>query len=133
MNATDELMIRFYQHLGELFYAVAKADKVVRKEEERTLKAIISEEWLDLEDTEDEFHTDAAYQIESVFDALNDSDSEAEHWFEDFKLFKESHEQLFTPKVKELIMRTANSIASSFSGTNKSELDMLLRLELLLK
>jgi hypothetical protein len=133
MNATDELMTRFYQHLGELFYAIAKADNVVRAEEERVLKSIISKEWLALEDSEDEFHTDAAFQIEFVFDSLKESDTGAEQWFQEFRLFKESHEHLFTDKVKRLTIRTANAIASSFSGTNKSELDMLLRLELMFK
>ena len=133
MKATDELMVRFYQHLGELFYAVSKADKVVRKEEENVLRSIISREWLSVEDSEDEFHTDDAYHIEFVFDTLKESDEDSEKWFEDFKLFKDSHEHLFSDKINELILRTANAIAASFAGTNKSELDILLRLELLLK
>ncbi|NNC82871.1 MAG: hypothetical protein HKN79_04775 [Flavobacteriales bacterium] len=133
MKPTEELMNRFYQHLGDLFYAIAKSDKVVRKEEERVLKELITKDWLDLEDSEDVFHTDAAHLIEFAFDALNERQADAEDRFMEFKLFKQSHEHLFTSKVNDLIMRTANAIASSFSGTNKSELDMLLRLELMLK
>lgn len=133
MKATDELMTRFYQHLGELFYAVAKVDGVVRKEEETALKEAVINEWKDLEDSEDEFHTDAAYRIEVVFDSLNDGFSESEEWFDDFKLFKKTHEHLFTPEVNELIMRTAENIASSFANMNKSELTILTQLHMLLK
>lgn len=133
MNATDELMTRFYQHLGELFFAIAKSDGVVRPEEEIRLKTLIDEEWAELEDSEDEFHGNAAYQMESVFQNLFEEFADAESAFDDFKYFKLEHEHLFPPKIKDLILVTANSIASSFRGKNKSELNMLLRLEQLLK
>ncbi len=133
MKPTDELMTRFYQHLGELFFAVAKSDGVVRPEEEIRLKTLIDEHWAELEDSEDEFHGNAAYQMESVFQNLFEEFADAETAYDDFKYFKKSHEHLFTPKVNDLILLTANAIASSFHGKNKSELAMLLKLELLIK
>nr|AWJ66214.1 hypothetical protein [uncultured bacterium] len=132
MKATEELMTRFYQHLGELFYAVAMVDGVVRKEEEDALKKIITQEWKDLEHSEDEFHSDAAFQIEAVFDFLNETEANSEEWFDDFKAFHKTHEHLFTPQVNKLIMRTADEIASSFHNKNKSELTILTRLNFIL-
>ncbi|HLU51235.1 MAG TPA: hypothetical protein VKZ42_03660 [Flavobacteriaceae bacterium] len=52
---------KFYQSLGKLFYAIASVDKVVRKDEVEILKSLVKEKWLDLDDVEDEFGTDAAY------------------------------------------------------------------------
>lgn len=132
MRPTDEVMTSFYQHLGELFYAIAKVDGVVRKEEEAVLKKIVEQEWKDLEDSQDEFHSDASFQIISVFDFLNEGFDAAEEWFNDFKAFKKLHEQLFTPKMNALIMRTADAVASSFAKKNKSELVLLNRLRTLL-
>lgn len=133
MKATDELMTRFYQHLGELFFAIAKSDGVVMPKEEKQLQTLIDEEWADLEDSEDEFHGNAAYQMESVFQQLFENFGEANKAYDDFKYFKRDHEHLFTVKINKLILLTANSIANSFRGKNKSELTMLFNLEQLLE
>jgi hypothetical protein len=125
MKATDELMTRFYQHLGELFYAVAKADGMVRSEEEVQLKVIIDKEWIP-------FHTDAAYQIETVFQNLREGFSDSETTFEDFRLFKKTHEHLFTKDVVDLVIKTSKAIANAYHGTDKNESAFLLKLETLL-
>jgi len=70
MNTTRDSEIEFYQILGKLFYAIAASDKVVHKVEIETLKELIKTVWVPLDDYEDEFHEDAAYQIETVFDWL---------------------------------------------------------------
>ncbi len=68
MENTERFSVQFYQKLGKLFYAIAASDQVVRKVEHDKLKEIIKTEWLSVDDYEDDFHTDAAYQIEIVFD-----------------------------------------------------------------
>ena len=134
MENTVRFSVQFYQKLGKLFYAIAAADNVVRKAEYHKLKEIVKTEWLTVDDFEDDFHTDAAYQIEVVFDWLNNEQKlDAKIWFEDFMEFKEEHPQLFNDQVKKLILKTANAIAASFSGKNKSELIMLARLNIKLK
>ncbi len=133
MKATIELTTRFYQHLGELFFAIAKSDGIVRPEEEQRLKTLVDKEWTKLEDGEDEFHSNAVYQMESVFQNLFEDFADADTAFDDFKYFFQDHEHLFTAKITDLILLTANSIADSFRGKNKSELNMLFNLEQLLK
>lgn len=134
METIERNSVRFYQNLGKLFYAIAASDKVVRKIEHARLKEIVKKEWLSVDDFEDDFHTDAAYQIEVVFDWLyNEEKLDAERWFTGFLEFKNNHEQLFNDDVKKLILKTSESIASSFSGKNKSELIMLAKLNLNLK
>lgn len=123
------LNIHFYQNLGKLFYAIAASDKTVRDEEFTILKEIVKSQWLDIDPIEDDFNTDSAYQIEVVFDWLNNQGVlDANTCFNEFITYKDEQKHFFTDKIKQLILITARAIASSFSGVNKSELIMLARL-----
>ncbi|PRX57239.1 hypothetical protein [Flagellimonas meridianipacifica] len=123
----------FYQSLGKLFYAVAKADHSVHIKEIDRLKEMVREHWLEVDEVEDEYGTDAAFQIETVFDWLLENEKDAVECYEDFERFYTDHKARFNDQIKYLIMATARSIASAFSGRNKSELIALGRLELLFK
>ena len=120
---------KFYQNLGKLFYAIAASDKVVKKEEIDTLKNIVEREWISIDDYQDEFGTDTAYQIEIIFDWFQENQPEAFLAFEEFSDFKKEHEKLFTSEINKLILKTAEAIAASFAGKNKSELIMLSKLK----
>ncbi|MBQ4819663.1 hypothetical protein [Aquimarina sp. MMG016] len=134
MNATQNIAVTFYQNLGKLFYAMAAADKVVRKSEYDSLRKIVKSEWLDVDDIEDEFGADAAFQIEIVFDWLDYKEElNAEECFKQFEDFFNENKSRFTDKMKQLVWDTCNTIAGAFSGKNKSELMMLGRLKLLLE
>lgn len=133
MKASEQTMISFYQLLGRVFYAAAQADKVVREEEVAAMKKLVRERWLDLEDTDDAFGTDAAYQIEIVFDYHLQNDLDADAVIQELTEFKEEHPEIFTPEVVELIMETTTKIISSFAQTNKSEVVFLSQLHLLLR
>ncbi|WP_299255417.1 hypothetical protein [uncultured Aquimarina sp.] len=131
MNATQNIGISFYQNLGKLFYAIAASDKIVRESEYATLKNLVKSAWLAVDDLEDEFGADAAFQIEIIFDWLDYSALVAEDSFNEFKDFYQENKSLFTDKVRKLVWDTSNSIANAFSGKNKSELMMLGRLKLI--
>ena len=122
-----------YQKLGELFYAIAAVDKVIRKAEIDALRSLVKTHWKNVESLEDEFHSDASYQIEIVFDWLDDKQVNPDECFEDFKDFKKENPNLFSTTIKKLIWKTADAIASSFAGKNKSELIMLAKLKMLLQ
>lgn len=131
---TKEISLRaLYRHLGELFYSIAASDKKVRVEEKDKLREIVRQEWTTLEESEDEFGSDSAYQIEIVFDWLLDQEIDAKVSMDNFKKFKSSHENLFTQKVNNLIWKTANAIAAAYGGKNKEELIFLKELSLVLK
>lgn len=123
----------FYENLGKLFYSVAMADSRIHRNEIVKLRAFIRQFWLDVDELEDEFGTDAAFQIESVFDWLVDNEKDGDECFEEFREFYKDHASIFSPFIKVLILDTANAIANSFSGKNKAELVVLGKLELLLK
>lgn len=123
----------FYENLGKLFYSAAMADSRIHRNEIVKLRAFIRQFWLDVDELEDEFGTDAAFQIESVFDWLVDNEKDGDECFEEFREFYKDHASIFSPFIKVLILDTANAIANSFSGKNKAELVVLGKLELLLK
>ena len=129
MLNSEKIGNEFYQNLGKLFYAVAMADENVRSVEIKRLRKYVRQHWLELDGFEDEFHTDAAYQIEIVFDWLETEEKEVNDYFSEFEEFYKDHPEKFPPKVKKLILETAESIASSFAGTNKSEMLAIFKLK----
>lgn len=132
MKTKDETMVAFYQKIGLVFYAIAAADKTVKQQEIDTLKAIVNRRWLNLEDAEDEYGTDAAFQIESAFEYLLDSDSKATYALDHLEEFMKLHSHVFNDYIKHLIYKTAEDIADSFYGLNKAESEILNKLDRLL-
>ncbi|PKD16796.1 hypothetical protein APR41_08310 [Salegentibacter salinarum] len=122
----------FYQNIGMLFYAIAASDKVVRTEEIKTLNDLVQKKWVPIDNQIDEFGTDEAYKIEMIFDWLEEKAPEAEWAFNEFRQYKKDNEELFTSPINQLIWETADAIAASFAGKNKSEVIMLSKLKMLL-
>ncbi|MCB7481036.1 hypothetical protein [Christiangramia sediminis] len=133
MKHIDPVQNLFYQKLGELFYAIAAADKVVREEEFKMLKDLVLSRWIDIDDYIDSFGTDSAYQMEIVFEWFDYEGVDAQECYESFREFMLEHQELFTEKRKKLILETASKIARVFSGINKSELVILSKLDALFK
>lgn len=133
MNTISTPELLFYQKLGELFYAVAAADKVVREAEYKVLMTLVEEEWKQMDDYLDQFGTDAAYQISIVFEWFDYERMDADDCFTGFTEYYSDHKNLFKGNRKDLIMKTARKIANAFKGTNKSELIMITKLEMLFK
>jgi hypothetical protein len=134
MGKRKQMTLKFYQNLGKLFYAIAAVDKNVEAVEFAKLKELVKKQWLNLDTIEDTFGSDAAFQIEIVFDWLNTQGNlNAKSCFDDFIAYKNKQNHLFTDTVKHLILKTAHAIAASFSGINKSELIFLANLDRELK
>ncbi|MEM7185509.1 MAG: hypothetical protein AAF466_02525 [Bacteroidota bacterium] len=133
MEIKQHNQVVFYQKIGELFYAMAAVDNVVRVKEYEALKNLVLTEWTSIDEYKDEFDTDAVFQMEIVFEWFEYEDMDAEQCFDDFKEFYKEHPSLFTQKRKDLIWRTVNAIANAFAGTNKAELIMLTQLHLLMQ
>lgn len=133
MLNSKKLGIEIYQNLGKLFYAVAMADGTTHVKELNKLKEIVRQEWIHVDRIEDNFQSDAAYQIETVFDWLLEKEINSEDSFKEFSDFYKEYPELFTKPIKSLIMQTANAIAFSFAGKNKSELIVMAKIALLFK
>jgi hypothetical protein len=133
MKTAQKPQVLFYQKIGELFYAIAASDKVVKKAEYDALRNKVAKRWKNLDEYTDSYNTDAAFQIEIVFDWFDYEHLDGDDCFESFKSYYLNNKSLFTKERKKLIWETADAIASSFSGKNKSELIMLAKLKLLLE
>jgi len=134
MTTIKRMTLQFYRNLGKLFYAIAATDGTVRPIEIQKLKACVKERWLDIDDIEDVFGTDAAYQIEVVFDWLNyDEEIDIDACYNDFVSYKNEQNHLFNDEVKRLILKTGSAIVHAFSGINKSELMLMAKLDIELK
>ena len=131
MKPSQNTIISFYENLGKLFYAVAAADNIVEEIEFNVLKEIVKNKWTKIDPVDDDFHSDAAYQIETVFDWLNNEGfSNSETCYNEFLEFKKEHPSLFTKNIKSLILKTATKIAASVADLNKSELMLVARLSI---
>jgi len=126
--SNDQQMVAFYRVLGNVFYGIAQADRHVRPEEMDEIKKIVKNEWLDAEDTFDNFGSDSAFQIEFIVDYLYENDIEIEGALFDLKEFKANNPSLFSHSVNKRIVDSASKIANSVAGTNKSELSYLVKL-----
>ncbi|MFX0557900.1 hypothetical protein ACOCEA_13960 [Maribacter sp. CXY002] len=132
MLNSQKVGIELYENIGRLFFAVAMADGKVHPKELKKLRQIVRERWLNVDDIEDMYHADAAYQIETVFEWLMETDNDVDEVFNEFKQFYKEHTALFSHKINGLMVDTANDIANVFSGKNKSELIIIGKLCLLL-
>ncbi|AUC80261.1 hypothetical protein CW736_13135 [Nonlabens sp. MB-3u-79] len=120
----------FYHNLGKLFYAVAFADKTVRKEEVDTLREYVKKHWLSYDDLKDVFDSDAAHLIEIVFEGVQAFEETSKDMLDAFISYKNQQPHLFTEKVNQLIIETSKAIAYSYAGINKSELVIISQLEI---
>jgi hypothetical protein len=131
MKHSQKTIISFYESLGKLFYAIAAADNIVEEIEFNVLKETVKNKWTKIDPVDDDFHSDAAYQIETVFDWLNNEGfSNSETCYNEFLEFKKEHPSLFTKNIKSLILKTATKIAASVADLNKSELMLVARLSI---
>lgn len=121
----------FYQKIGKLFFSVAMADGSVHSDEIDSLKRIVRDTWLPHDELVDEYGSDAAFQIEIVFDWLLENEQDSKACFEEFQEFYDEHPRIFNEEVKVLVIKTANAIASAYAGKNKSELTVLGKLHIL--
>jgi hypothetical protein len=122
----------FYQKLGYLFYSIAYSDQTISTDELNALQQIIREDWVSLDEERDAYGSDTAYQIHILFDFLKEKEYSSDSAYNVFSRYFKEHIHLFSDDVIERIFHSANRIADSLNGRNKSELRALARLHLLL-
>ncbi|WP_242084932.1 hypothetical protein [Aestuariivivens sediminis] len=128
---TENKMITYFDQLGKLFYAIAAVDKKIKAEEIEALNELIEDYWADCDPVEGFNVRDPAYQIITMFEALQTQKKESEPMFSEFEDFYKSNMDLFTKNIKYTIILTANAIAEAVNKKNKAELGLLTKLKLL--
>ncbi|MGC1241500.1 MAG: hypothetical protein WA874_07920 [Chryseosolibacter sp.] len=123
---------RIYEKLGFLFYAIAAIDHDCEPGEADGLREMVRKFWLPIEDSTDEFGTDAAYYIDISFEYLLNEGFDAEEAFQEFENYYAEHSSVFSKTIKEKIKMTARAITHAFKGKNRKEATALKRLSRLL-
>lgn len=119
----------FYQELGKLLYAVAKADGTVSKNEVKAMHDSVLLDIVPLEDSTDEFGTDAAHYVEMQFETLEVNNADPDECFQSFIDYVKDHHTAFNNELKELIINVSEKVANSYYGTNSKEQKLLNQLK----
>lgn len=115
----------FYEKLAYLFYAVADADGVVKPTEFQKLHEEIVSIWKTLDNSRDEFNTNLAFEIEAIFEWLDDNKYAYMDAYKEFTDYAKEHTSLFDNDVKDKIMHTCVNIAGAYKKVNHPEEQIL--------
>lgn len=132
IKASEKSWKDFYGNLGYLFYSIAAVDKTITREEEDQLHREVRDRWIGLEGTHDSFGTDAAFEIEFVFDWIRDNAMSAQAAYKKFEAYYHSNQHMFDDDITGRIYESVTHIAESFHGENKKESTVLMKLHALL-
>lgn len=123
---------RFYKELGNLFYAIAAADKHISEKEKKALDEEVQFAWKHYDHTTDRFGSDRAYLIEFEFETMEDNDETAESAYQSFESFFKEYEKEIDHPTRTRIFNSARHIAEGVRKINQDELAYLVRLKKLL-
>jgi len=115
----------FYQKLAYLFYAVADADGKVEKRELAKLHEEVLAIWKAIDDSVDEFNTDLSFEIEAVFDWLEENQFSYKDALTEFKDYALEHRSLFDADIRSKIMHTCRELAGVYRSISLQEENIL--------
>ncbi|HYM93772.1 MAG TPA: hypothetical protein VET23_06515 [Chitinophagaceae bacterium] len=124
---------RFYKELGNLFYAIAAADKRIGSQEKKKLDDEVQFAWRHYDHSADRFGTDRAFLIEFEFEAMEDEMVSAEDAYQSFEYYFEENKNQIDEQTRKRIFNSARHIAESVRKINVAEHKYLNRLKKLLK
>jgi hypothetical protein len=124
---------KIYENLGYLFYAIAAADQQVRPAEIEKLKTLVAKEWLPLENSIDNYGTDAAHYISISFEYLLNESIPSDEAYSVFSDYYQQHSAAFSTELKQKISKTSSAIANAFAHRNKNEQQYITQLHRLMK
>jgi len=124
---------RFYKELGNLFYAIAAADKKISNKEKQVLDEEVQYAWKHFDNSHDRFGSDRAFLIEFEFETMEDNDETAANAFESFEIYFRDNEPNIDKPTRTRIFNSARHIAEGVRKINQEELGYLVRLKDLIK
>lgn len=119
---------QFYSELGKLLYAVADVDGIVSQEEKKTLKELIRKELVPVENSKDEFGTDAAFYAEFEFDILEEAKASPRAAFNSFINFVENHHSAFDQRLKDATLKVVTTLADAYHQSSEKEKELIEKL-----
>jgi uncharacterized tellurite resistance protein B-like protein len=124
---------RFYKELGNLFYAVAAADKKIRPEERKIIHEEVLHAWKLYDENLDRFGSGKAFLIEYEFETMEDEHESAKNALDSFEQYFMENEISIDTDTRQKIFESVRHIAESVRKINSIELSYLLRIKKLLK
>lgn len=125
-------MLLFSESIANLFYAIACADKKISSNELAFINEIIAKEWTTSEFIMLNKNSDFEMHFHDAIKKLIEQNRKPHDCFTNFEAFKKLNDAHFSQSLKNLIWKTAESIASTNNSKNKSELIMLSKLAIVL-
>ena len=117
--------------VGQILYATAICDGKLRPVEENKLRdSFIT--YSRAFNTKREGEADSTPKTEFILEEVKLQKLSPLEYFENFKNHYHNHPEEFLPELKELILKSINSIASSYAKQNKSEVIIVAKTRLLL-
>src|SRR5690606_29214806 len=96
MNKSDNLAKELSEQLAKIFYCVAAADKIIRKEEVYSLQNILKDQWTDLDTVSPSLPESFGGQMQLCFEEILKNEPDVESTISEFKDFFKNHENLFS-------------------------------------
>lgn len=119
----------FYIELGNLLYAIAKSDGLVREKEWKLVHEKVVNDLVPNEPHTDEYGMDAAYYVEMQFESLHEDDADANDAFTSFIQYVNEHHTALDGRLRKAIVDISQAVADAFKGTNSHEEQMLMKLK----
>lgn len=122
---------KLHYRIGQLFYAIAMADKKIDKREIIALKTEVSENWKQGSVSLKELDISGPLEIQKAFSEMQKTGTDSDTCYSEFRNYYLENQTLFSLELKKLLWDTAQSIAISTAKKNKSELVILAKLRIL--
>lgn len=123
---------RFYKELGNLFYAIAAADKQISAKEKEVVDREVQFAWKHFDNSFDRFGTDRAYLVEFEFETMEENDVSSADAFASFAAWFTENEQGIDRHTRDKIFQSARHIAEGTRRINRHELPLLVQLKALM-
>lgn len=123
---------KFYKALGDLFYAIAAADKKIRVEEKEVLDKEIQFAWKHFDNSTDRFGSDRAFLAEFEFETLEEGMIPADEAYDAFRDYFVEYKNDIDQNIRQRIFNSARHIAEAIRKINTEELEYLVKLKALL-
>lgn len=124
---------RFYKELGNLFYAIAAADKKISLKEKEAVDREVQYAWKHFDDSTDRFGSDRAFLAEFEFETMEDNDVPAAEAYASFAEWFSENEQAIDLHTRQRIFSSARHVAEGIRKINRQELAILVQLKELMK
>lgn len=120
---------QFYKELGNLFYAIAYADKHISQQERKSLDDEVQYSWKNEDTSTDRFGTGRAYLIEFEFETMEEEFETSAHAYASYEEYFRDHESEIDEHTRRRIFNSARHIAESMRKINREELRYLVKLK----